>query len=193
MTLQRKDNRAEERGGSILPRGCWIALIVGVVLVVLFMVVLGIGVWLIAQNPEVQRVGRAVRSSVAIATEAQNAPGAREVRALGCDQALVMGMEEFDRLAREIEGDGAAPPEEINAKVVLCQFFREGQPPSCDLVAQTYAAAVPDETDQLYVMVQRLGNRNLCEAHYDPSGRRRSSATRPSGSSDLPLAPNPFE
>lgn len=68
-----------------------------------------------------------------LAYEGMNAPGTKEMHALGCDQAMVMNADEVGRL---IGKDG---PHDV-AIVVVC-IARSERAPSCNDVAEAYVQA----------------------------------------------------
>src|SRR5580704_7598776 len=78
--------------------GCIIALAVVGGLVGLTVLIAAIGLWRFAGSKEGKAVFGAIGEGARILAEAQAAPGAAEVRALGCQQAMVIDMERMSKL-----------------------------------------------------------------------------------------------
>ncbi len=192
---------------SLLPRGCWIALIIAGVFGVLCVIAVVIAIVVIAQNPDVRRVARVVGGSVRLMQESQNGPGARAVRGAGCDRAMVFDVSRLGELAQELDDQ---PPTGSDAEgtMVICQFVRSGTPPSCDDVARAFHAAAPPQPHGYTVVVQGTVGGNQCSARFAPDGRlleRVGGAagpnipipTQPSLPTPQPVAPplmpSPFE
>lgn len=104
--------------------------------------------------------------------EASNAPGAEEVRALGCETAMVLPISEL-RMVAGPEADGVDMREDSDddGRVVLCQVGPLTDPPECGEVARTYASALPAPPPEILVLVMlSMSNTRYCEGVYDRSG-----------------------
>ena len=99
------------------------------------------------------------------------APGAANVRAMGCDQALVWTMADFQEMMDAFDasvGAGRSPDDVM----VMCQVQGMHPPPKCDDVAATYVTAVGGSANgEITVIVQQQGNNHpICQDRYDSSG-----------------------
>lgn len=149
--------------------GCLIALAIVGGLVVAFVAVAGFGIYRFANTKEGKMVFGAIGDATRLAAEAQNAPGAKEVRALGCDQAMAFDMEKMGKLMDRF--DASAPPS--GTVMVVCQMnVFGGKEPSCNDVAHTYLAAAGPPARELLVAVRRQGGHNACSGVYDPKGTK---------------------
>jgi hypothetical protein len=150
--------------------GCLIALAIVGGLAVLVMAVVGFGVWRFASSKEGKAIIGAVGEMATIVAEAQSAPGAAEVRELGCDQAMVL---DLDRMVKIFKMLDAGAPHESYSVMVICQVgVLHGDPPSCDRVASTYRAAV-NATRPFAASVTRSGSHGeVCSILYDAKGNR---------------------
>lgn len=109
------------------------------------------------------------------ALRGRSAPGAAEARALGCDEAMVIDAARFKQGMESIIGEHArrkgeaepAPLPPMDQLFVICQV-RFGTAPTCDAIAQTYAAAVPSERP-FGVLVQYAG-KEQCSTSYAGDG-----------------------
>ncbi|MFW5920530.1 MAG: hypothetical protein ACOCUS_01720 [Polyangiales bacterium] len=158
-------------------KGCVIALVVSGALV---LVCGGVATWLgyeVYSNPEVQKVGRAVGEGIEVSQEAMNQPGTDELRAAGCDQAMVMLPEHMKRVMRAVEPDGGTQDDPDFPPMVICQYqYGGGDTLSCEQVATTYGDAITAPPAELGVQVQRQGGgRPICSGRYGPDGTRLGS------------------
>lgn len=153
-------------------RGCIVALVVtGVIGLVCGGIVTWLG-WEVYSNPDVQRVGRAIGEGIEVSQEAMNQPGTDELRAAGCDQAMVMLPEHMKRIVRAAEPDGGLEDEPEFPPMVICQYQYGGDETlSCEQVATTYGDALASPPPELGVQVQRQGSgRPICSGLYAPDG-----------------------
>jgi hypothetical protein len=92
-----------------------------------------------------------------VSTEAQNAPGAREIEKAGCSQGMVFDMEKMGEFARSIAGDDSAETAKSDVNtMVMCQVNMLGTPPTCDDVKRAYLGAVPTPPGPFLVQVTRM-------------------------------------
>jgi hypothetical protein len=132
----------------------WIVLgIVGALVTLLFCAGM-IGAYLIGQTPEVQRVGQLIGEGLELAQEAQTGPGTAELRAAGCQIAMVVRPEQLEGLGRVLF-DGGFPETERQTTVVNCVQHRDAPALTCEEVVRVYVAAVPSATGPLHVTVSR--------------------------------------
>jgi hypothetical protein len=151
--------------------GCLIALAIVGGLVALVVAVAAFAVYRAASSPEGKKIIGAIGGATKLMAEAQSAPGAAEVRALGCEQAMVIDTERMAELFRD--GDASAPGAAQPGVVVVCQVV-SGDGPTCDAVAHTYATAAPAGHRGFAVTVSRGRGSgvNTCESTYDASGHK---------------------
>jgi hypothetical protein len=149
-------------------RGCLIALLVVGGIGLLASIAIGIGIYAFATSPTGKTAFKVIGESTRIATEGMKAPGAAEVRKLGCEQAMVIEMKDFAVLVAEIsDADVSKMPDEL---IVTCQVGRSRTTPSCDDVASTYVKAVVRASHNFVASVTQQGGKALCQNEYDPTG-----------------------
>lgn len=149
--------------------GCLIALAIVGGLAAVTVALIGFGLWRFANTKEGKLVFGAIGDAARLAAEAQNAPGAKEVRELGCEQAMAFDMDQMNKLMERF--DASAPAE--GTKLVVCQVgvFNK-TPPTCDRVAHTYLAAAGPPARELLVTVNHTGGARSCSTMYDPTGKK---------------------
>jgi hypothetical protein len=150
--------------------GCLIALAVVGGLVLLVVGALGFGAYRLANTKEGKAIFGMIGDMTKVMAEAANAPGAAEVRKLGCDQGMVIDMKKMNKLFEYL--DASAPSGEFSLMVV-CQVGVLGTPPKCDDVAHTYAGAVTPPPHGFAVSVTHSGSPSssgACQALYDSRG-----------------------
>lgn len=103
--------------------------------------------------------------NASVAVEGERAPGTVELRALGCDPAIVVDM------ARLLGGASRIEPGEPRT-MVTCDVAASGDPPGCDRVAVTYFRAIGGTAgDPVAVRVLRGGAAApVCSHLYAPNG-----------------------
>ena len=129
--------------------GCITALLVVGVLAGLVCVGSGIAVFVAARSDTGKKIFSAIDQGVKLAEAGVNAPGAEEVRAAGCPQALVMDINEAMKIAGTFFDAGMGGDPELDYLMVTCSAPMDftGQLPTCEAVAEVYAKAVPSERD----------------------------------------------
>ena len=149
-----------------------IAVLVVVGLVVVSGVVFGIIVWRVATSEEGKKLVNAVSSGAQLAAEAQNAPGTAELRALGCQQAMVMDAQKIGDIVGQF-GDAGALKSGPHL-VVTCDAGNAAKAPTCDQVASTYAHAVGGRAASSFeVTVDARHDKTAnCAVAYDAEGKR---------------------
>jgi hypothetical protein len=153
-------------------RGCFIALAVvgGIGFVVVGAA--GVGIYLFAHSTQGKQVLGTIGDMAELAVDAQHAPGAKEVAALGCDTAMAMDMDKMQRIMKE-RFDASASTLPAFSVMVVCQVGMLGKAPSCEDVASTYLAAAGPPARGFVASVQRGGHSQpLCSTLYDPAGTK---------------------
>lgn len=123
---------------------------------------------------------------------ASKAPGAEEVKALGCESAGVLSPEDLKMLGERLEADEArakkrAPrPVTIGAEepVIYCAHPAAGEP-SCARVAEVYRPRARLSTP--FVVTVRTGFNETCSERFDAEGALLGKAPSP----NLPLLVSP--
>jgi hypothetical protein len=156
--------------------GCLIALYVVLGLVVLVLVVGSIGAWLFLRSETGQRLVRATREGISLATEAARAPGTQQLREAGCSQAMVLPMRRMTELFESLGADMGDAQEALDRDeiVVMCQMGGgETAAPSCDDVARIFIDAAGEVPETFAVVVQNRSQRGAaCDARYTKDGTR---------------------
>ncbi len=144
-------------------------IVVGVVGLVTALVVGG-GMYLFATSSVGKTAIKLVNEAPKLAEKGMNAPGMAELRALGCEQALALDMQDVGDLMSDIidAGGGKGMPDGL---LITCQVRAGSHTPTCDDVASTYVRAVTTASKDFMVTVQEQGNsKSRCDASYDTSG-----------------------
>ena len=121
--------------------GCLLAFGIIVGIFVLGGLITAFFVYRYVNSEEGKKVVSAVTSSAALIAEATNAPGAKELRAIGCDTAMIVDVNRMQAIAdtfdagRDAFNGGART-------VVSCQPQWGHPSPECDAVAETYIGVV---------------------------------------------------
>ena len=137
-------------------KGCLIAALIVGGIALLLLVGVGIFFWWAAKT-----VGK-------VAVEGMNAPGTAEMRAAGCDVAMVMDMAKVSPTLF----DGGHSTDGSPDIMVECTVSAGRTPPSCDDVAQAYVKGAGPARDEFSAEVQIQGkNQPSCEKYYDSSGK----------------------
>ncbi len=149
--------------------GCMIALLVVGIVGLVIALVGGVAVYLVATSSVGKTAIRLVNEAPKLAEKGMNAPGMAEVRALGCDQAFALDMNDVGDLMSDLIDAGAkGMPDGI---MISCQVRAGARPPTCDDVASTYVRAVTTASKDFMVTVQEQGSKKTrCESSYDTSG-----------------------
>jgi hypothetical protein len=153
--------------------GCVIALAIVGGLGLLAVVGIGVAVYAFAHSKEGKAVLGTIGDMTQIMSEAQNAPGTKEVRALGCDQAMAVDFEKMERMLADRFDAGSS--KSAFSMMVICQVgMFDKSPPTCDAVARAYLGAAPEPARGFTVTVQRGNNSRqaVCSTLYDPTGAR---------------------
>jgi hypothetical protein len=133
--------------------GCLLAALIVGGLVVFVGIVGAIFVW------------KAAKAITQVAEQGLNAPGAAELRAAGCDAAVVMDMSKISSL---FDAGGASSGTE--GILISCSTTAGRAAPSCDDLAKTYVKAVGAPGTNILVEVQPRGAPPTCKKVYGPKG-----------------------
>jgi len=152
--------------------GCLIALFIVGGLALLLCLGGSVALWLASRTETGRKVLQTVEKSVKLAEKGINAPGAAEMRAAGCPQAVVLDMRDtldvvsgfFDAGVMDLEAEG------LQGAVLLCQGPFGSELPDCDGLASVYVEAVAP-AQPFMVVVKRQGARTSnCERRYAADG-----------------------
>ncbi len=144
--------------------GCLVAVIVVGVLVALVCIGSAIALGFAAQSDEGKKALSMMGKGIALAGKSMNAPGAQEVRDLGCSEAMVMNTGDVMDVVSEVIDGGLGKPADLKT-VVMCQG--SFGLPTCDEVAAAYRKAPGVEPGPFSVMVKQKGRRQAnCEQDY---------------------------
>jgi hypothetical protein len=109
---------------------------------------------------------KAARAITEVAQEGLNAPGSAELRAAGCDAAVVMDLSKISSLFDAGGAPGGAP-----GVVVSCAVSPGKKAPTCDDLAKTYVKAAGAPRSDFIVQVQpQGGSKPDCKKVYSPKG-----------------------
>lgn len=130
----------------------------------------GAGVYFFTQTDQGKKIMEAVGDTQAAVEAAMKAPGTDELRALGCDTAMVMQLSDFAKMLEAITPEDTLPQEPADTLMVICQLgLLGGDPPTCQAVAETYAAAAAP-TIPFLVNVSKQGGTSICDAPFTADG-----------------------
>jgi hypothetical protein len=152
--------------------GCLIALAVVGGLFVLVLALAGLGIWRLASTKEGKAMFGAIGEATKAAAEAQSAPGTAQVRALGCDQAMVLDMSRVSKIFEQL--DASASQTSDVSVLVVCQVGAVSSgAPSCDEVARVYRDAIGASARPFAANVKRPGRGGeICSSVYGADGRK---------------------
>ena len=153
----------------------------------LFLVVAGgIAAYFFFQSEQGQQILKVAQEGAEWVTVAAQAPGTEELRAAGCDTAMVSKAgsaldifmtlipepEKQEELRAQLEAEaGQESLDELLLVVCTLPRFSGSQPPSCDDLARTYGEAVPTAPESFYVLVIQQGeSAPRCQGIYDAEG-----------------------
>jgi hypothetical protein len=149
--------------------GCLIAVLVLAGVVLIGVVLAGVGVWRVMQNPDAQKMVKAVGDTAKLAEEARKAPGTGELRKAGCRDALVLDPKKVAEIMKAFEDAGASRPGGLLS--VMCEVGSKSSAPECDALAKVYVAAGHPTTDfRLTIQVQGT-KASVCEEEYASDGK----------------------
>ena len=152
--------------------GCLIAFIVVSIVGFVTAIVVGVGVYLVVTSNAGKTAIKLVGEGTELAQKGLNAPGTTELRALGCEQAIVLDMKDVGNLVNDVFDAGVSVDSGVDGLIVTCTIPAKASIISCDDVAKTYVRAVGGTASaDLTVTVKRPNDsRAVCESTYDSSG-----------------------
>lgn len=156
---------SERRSGW--SKGCLIAVAISGGLVLVcggFLTWAGYAVW---TNPEVQRGVAITSAAMDMTQEAMLAPGANELRAAGCTQAMALTTDTMMRFYESAAIEAPTP----RTPLLVCIVARSTTPPSCEAVVQAYAGALEEAPAEMAARVTVQGiPEPRCQGVYGPDG-----------------------
>ena len=153
--------------------GCIIAaIIVGALVLVGGVAVVGFVIFV------VKKAGDMVGDMQAAVKDAQNAPGAAELRAAGCKEAMVLDLGKFAKQAlKDIPGTGGMQIDAGGGVIVQCQVD-SSTAMKCPAVAKTFLGASGHAVGPFTASVQESGGSEECSRDYDADGKDLGAASR---------------
>jgi hypothetical protein len=146
---------------------------------VFFLVVATAGFVLFLRSDTGKKVAGVMGEAMKMSKRAQNAPGTKELRGIGCAQAMVITPEDFDAISAQLDA-GPPPLRDTRSgidEMVICSVNLWSDPPPCDLVAATYLRAVASRSGPFTVTSQKAGKQASCTFLYDANGARLRDLT----------------
>ncbi len=152
-------------------KGCLIALSAFGVVFLLSVIVGGAVIYKLLDSPEGRKIVSAVADTTKLTQEAMTAPGATELRKLGCDPAMIMDTERMGAIVSQFVADAGGAPL-ADKTLVMCQVgMLVKTAPTCEEVAKTYLAAVPSPAGAFRVQVSASGDAEpKCQKRYSQAG-----------------------
>jgi hypothetical protein len=149
-----------------------IAIVAGVVL--FGGLIVAVVVYRFVSSPDGKKIVSAVSSGAALLSEATSAPGTSELRALGCESALVIDAAKAQAIADSFTDAGTADLSSAQPLQVICVRGRgpSAPAPACDTIAATYVKAVGRAAAPFAVSMGARGKEAECEASYAADGTR---------------------
>lgn len=163
----------------------------------------GVGLYLFLRTGEGKRLLAIAKEGSALISEAALAPGADELRGIGCETALALPAGRILDLLRQIGPEsrtdaieesfvsaGGLAPE---TPVVFCAQRRgHAGTPDCASAAKVYASAVtPPPSRFVVLMAPRPGDLAGCSGIYAPDGSRLADLPKPGELSPRPQPASP--
>jgi hypothetical protein len=156
----------------------------GFLLVVL---VVGIVAWRVMSSPTGRLVVGAMGETIRIVQKAQKAPGTRELRAIGCKSAMVLDLDDFEKLMQRFDASTTRAEPPPFGSMVACGVQPWSTPPACDAVAKTYVGAVGPRPKPFLVTVTKSGQQKaLCSSLYEGDGSTSREIDDPGASGIVP-------
>ena len=156
--------------------GCIVALLIFAALAVMVLLGGGFVLWRAWKTPDGQRMAKIVGDTAKLTYGGLSAPGAKEVRRAGrCEQSFVMTPEAVATLGNDLRDGGltdggVAVPTARTPAMVLCQVSIFITPPTCESLAEVYAAAAHPKAP-FVVTVQKTGSLSpVCTQTFDRHG-----------------------
>lgn len=110
--------------------------------------------------------------------KARSAPGTRELRQMGCNEAMVMDADDLRRMlekhVEDARADAGASP---FGDYVYCKVSLLTKPLACNDVARKYVAAAGARRKSFIVAVEKAGGGAYCTEQYDGTGTVREGTS----------------
>jgi hypothetical protein len=156
------------------PTGLKILVWIGLGFLLVMIVLMGTCTYCVMSNPEARKIGALIGESVRMGLAATKAPGTDELRAAGCDEAMVMDMRDFMKAVSELDKNAEKSPSELDWQtMVICQVRLGSTKLSCENIARVYGKAVPGAPAKFAVGIQvSLPQQDICRGLYGPDGTK---------------------
>lgn len=149
--------------------GCLIAVLVLAGVVLIGVILAGVGIWRVMQDPDAQKMVKAVGDTAKLAEEARKAPGAAELRKAGCRDALVLDPKKVAEIMKAFADAGTSAS--TDPLSVMCEVASKSSAPECDALAKVYVKAAHPTTDfKLTIQVQGT-KASVCQEEYAADGK----------------------
>ncbi|CAN5546243.1 hypothetical protein BH09MYX1_BH09MYX1_16470 [soil metagenome] len=150
---------------------CLLAPIISGGILAVGAIAVGVAAYAFATSDIGQTTIKVIGATKRLADKGMNAPGTPQIRALVCDQAMVLDMHDFDELMDAFDA-GTGDAGHADGLMIMCQVSATHPAPSCDTIASTYVSAVGVAASEFVVTVQQQngGNRPICRSTYTPAG-----------------------
>ncbi len=142
----------------------------------LIVILAGVAIYRWSQSPEVKEKIDAFGGIAKVSMEAMQAPGAAELRKLGCKQASIVDpvkLRQMMESATKLAGEKDPRAEELPQSVIVNCTIQTDQNIPCDEVAKTYVQAARPEKDGFVVVVQAQDftkQESRCAGRYSKTG-----------------------
>jgi hypothetical protein len=150
-------------------RGCLIALLVLGGLAGLACLVGGLVLWRASKDPDLQKVMGALGKGADLVMKGAKAPGAAELRAAGCEQALVLPLGEMLALASEFVDAGSLDDAAVGM-AITCTTKADLGAPTCEKLAKVYVKAAAPTAPFMLSVQSMAESKSLCDVTFDASG-----------------------
>ena len=121
-----------------------------------------------------QEIVEGVSEGTAAIVQGMNAPGTAQIRALGCEQAMAINMDVFEKMFAPMTGEEQIFDNNMRSmKMLLCKRESFGVPegPECADVIRAWASGTDEQHDAAIVIVQgRSGSSTYCQGIYAIDG-----------------------
>lgn len=157
-----------------MKKGCLVAAAVGVFLCLIAAGVGGFLFYRLSQNPDFQKVTKAVGGGIQLMQKAQNAPGTAELKEAGCQQAIVLEAKDLKEFIEGVDPKALKKggQQEFDFHLVQCTVGFSGEALSCEEIATVYAGAVKDAPEQFMVQSSKAGgSKPACQGIYSRDGK----------------------
>lgn len=138
----------------------------------LMVLVVAVVAWRVMASPSGRAIVGVMGETMTIMKNAQKAKGTKELRGVGCKTAMVIDLDDFERITKKLDAGVQRQGPKPFGKMVSCAVSPWSTPPTCDAVATTYIAAADKLEDPFIVTVQRSGQKASCSELRAPDGTK---------------------